>query len=1676
MARDFFAELDQQAEEIEQRKQRELRRKVAGSRRLEQLPEKISEIVTGEFDTPGEILAKLPTVAGTAIGAGLGGPAGAALGAIGGSAVAGGIEELAAMAAREGYTKAPYEFLTGEEFLTKEEIARLPPEEARLTAQRQMPVYKAAGREFQDIATGIVALPAQIGRALTDEDAPSLGDLAGETLAGATESIARTISSGGLRREEPISSILDIASIAGVPAYAKGFSAGKGLRGRARTGREAAREFRGEMIDTVGAAIEKSPAGAIISGYKGVTPGLRPVIEEAGATRRGGIARATEPAQALERALAEAPTETADKVMRWFADVEASMPGRKEGIEASRKVRQLQRIAEDTPEILDQPWFQPVKEALDEGVTWNQLATDIDAVDIVGKILRATEDPELRGLERLGKKQAKLKAKLTAQEEELTAAQAKQAQIRQQVQQEKIASLDEQVQSLVPEDVLQSADKTSLATATKKFGEETGSERWVDYATEPKEAAVTQEAFKIRERSLQPQKVDAAGTKIKREYDKETQKAQNALRQAVKKANPFKTQEAKDSLLSAGMRDFEQGTFGDLGASELGPAARAANALRDLRKKHRAELDGYKKAKEEIPYSVTQRHRSEIAAATPTVEQKAAWTKFLEPLNKIAEKGAPTWDPILAWRRATKNLSDDPTQAAAQLERAADAVRDMKGSLENFQLPLDEYGFAEWKVAQRSLDEFNESRGLTAADAQRQYIKEIEQKIADVEAELRGNPLQLPKDVPSGEPIAAATRLRVTGAVEKGAAQANLKQLNKQLADLRRERKKAMRDLSKGRSAATQAQIRQGQVIGRRAGEVAATKRRMSAIERQRDTLIAKIKEQNKDFDSPAGVPPIKDVIERGVLKNVETEFLQRQGAMLVLDGAPLNTVESAIKRAGFGDNLLDAVKTGRLRFETAPGADPGLATFLNEGGTLQYLAAQAENAKELASYGRLGEDTLAANLTSYIAALYDEDVLLQQKRLIAEDKLQRDAARILSNVEDVQAASKALTKLIDEARSKISVGRGAMAGKPATLGPVDRGMFRRAIAKYNQDLDQQIIMGRHGPDKLPQLYAETLRRQEMALGEARVLRGAKRYSLSAAEIIGIETMPKRRVRFGSRLDGTQESIPTITYQNETWAQVPTTKIQGSDQARWGELAGRWMRLQDLKKLEGSVRMRASLLRRVTNAWKANKILGRFGGHVMQLIENMVKTSFMGGAQDVAKLPLTYRKLKKSVANPKAPESKMYVLARDAGVFEDDLLASGFPTLKMGTRTGPDFLEMMLDEIRRIGGEAKVLDPSLRGKLENLKTAAKGLSKPEARLLVQENIPEILTSIYELPTEYIINRNYKGFGLKKLWEAQDATFRFYAFETALQNKAKNISARTGESVKNVFERLTKDPEQIKQAAAESRQWGFDYSDLPKWAEIARSVPFVGVPFVAWPVKATGFYTRLGWQRPEQFKLLKEATDAQTALASDRERRTLQFAPPWAKRRAVLVSPEQILNTTFMSPVTYWPITENWVQGGTDQTNRGAFAGLGGALNSLYEVGVNYSTFLQRPIYQEDDTALQALAKSMNYLVAQEGPGVVGDILYKLTPALTGESELFRGRRLSPWEAVAHTFGIKAETVDLPRAVKASKDTFQKRIRNAKKWFKKLTPEERLDPDNRREFDQRMIRAYEEYAGKLTPYF
>jgi len=1731
------------------------------------LPGRTVDILAKEVSTPGQVLMKLPTVLGAVTGGalagagtlGIGTAAGAAAGGALGSLASYGIEELAAAAARQGWEtgKDAYEFMTGDKWVSQEELAKMPPEEARLKSRRQQSSLNTLGMEAKDIATGIPALLGMLGRgiaesvAVSERPSPVLtkeqrkeigertagaGQVVSQVASGMAEDVARTVGRGGFRREAPLTSTLDLATLIGLPAGVKGAQSAKGLGGKTRAFFEEGRKARGQVYEAVPKIARKAteqipvagPAAVkgaewLTSGYAGVTKELKPIIEGARAQLRGGLGGATAPSQQLERALKNAPADFAEKTMRWFADLEAAQPSRAAGLETSRKVKELENLARETPEILDTEFFKPIKDALDSGVSWKTLQTDADALSAIQTIFDETARKEVGLLSRIAAQQQRQQKALTKAEERLQEAKAKQQTIIEQEQQAKIAETEKQINELIPEDIAQQVDDIGVAQATQRFGRETGTERWVDYATEPKEAAIAARVSAKRERAFEPEAIERGGAKIEQEFQKETEALAARLERQSQTDNPVKTAAGRESLFRTSVTDDD--------LKDLYRAFEAEDRLEALRIAHKNERAEILKSGGEITADVVRKQKRERALAQPTELEKAGWKSALEEINKLSDKPA-TWRPTQAWRNATKNLSSNPQQALRQLSAAEEAMRGAPG-FENFKLKTDEFGFDEWVSSAKTADDLRAERGLTKTEAQSAYVKKIENEIADIEAELRGNPLQIPEEIPSGAPISAAQKLRVKGAAKKAVTGEQLKQLNKRLANLRRERKVALRNLAKMRGPASAAQIQQARIIGGRQKEVASINKQIRDLDKRRSAVQERLRQKGSALYGAQGLPNIVDVIDRGIYKNVETEFLNRQGAALTLDGKPLNTIASAVERVGFGDDLVEAAKTGRLKFETAPGAEEGLARFLNEGGTLQYIAMQAENAKELAAYGRLSQPILQTNLYSYITALYDEDVLLQQKRIIAEDNLQRRAANIILNVQDVKSAVEDLSKLIektrknlqaaqnvkptgegaakasalyseemarmqkqaieadpawreanrqltqaiDQERSRIKVARGGASGKPATLGPVDRGIFRRAYAKYNQDLDQQIIMGRHGPDELPQIFAETLRKQQMALGEARVLRGARKYSLSPAEIINLESMPKRTVRFGSVMDGTRESVPSITYQGETWAQIPTTKVQGTNQARWGELAGQWMRVQDIDKLQGSLRLRATLLRRLTNAWKLGKVVGRFGGHLNQLIENMTKTSLMGGPQDVAKLPTTFLNLQKAVRDPTKPASKSYVRARDAGVFEDDLLANGFSSLNIGARKGADFLELLLDEIRRVGGSAKVLDPSITGKIENLKTAMRGLSKPEARLVVQNNIPEILTSLYELPTQIVVEKGYKGVGLKKIWEAQDATFRFYAFETALKQEAKNRAARSGEKWQKIYERLLDDDAAIKSAAQESRRWGFDYSDLPKWAQMARNVPIIGVPFIAWPVKATEFYTRLGWEKPGPFLGMKAASDAQTDLATQQERETLQFAPPYAKRRAMLVAPDKFINTAYMSPITLYPFTETGFEKQTELGSKGAFAGLGGALSSFVEVGTNRTAFFDRKIYEDLDDTKTKVQKSLSHIVAQEGPGVIGDFLFKIVPALTGENEMFRGRNLSALEALAHTFGIKVQTVDVKKSVALARRRLRNRKNDIKTWWRyKLTPEMRKMNKYKREYDRKMAAAIAEFDGTMQPYY
>lgn len=1731
------------------------------------LPGRTVDILAKEVSTPGQLLMKLPPALGAVTGGvlagagtlGVGTAAGAAAGGALGSLASYGIEELAAAAARQGWEtgKDTYEFMTGEKWLSQKELAELPSEEARLKSRRQQSSLNTLGMEAKDIATGIPALLGMLGRGLAESVAvserfsPTLTEeqrkdiekrtagaaqVGSQVVSGMVEDVARTVGRGGLRREAPITSTLDLLTVGGLPAGVKGAQAAKGFGGKTRAffeeGSKARKQaYKGiseisrkatEQVPVVGPAAVKG-AEWLTSGYAGVTKELKPIIEGARTQLRGGLGGATAPSQQLERALKNAPEDFAEKTMRWFADLEAAQPSRAAGLETSRKIQELEALARETPEVLDAEFFKPIKDALDAGVTWKTLRTDADALSAIQTIFDETARKEVAVLSKIATQKRRQQKALADAEQRLRDAQARQQSIIAQEQQAKIAAIDDEVSRLVPEDVAQQIDEVGIAQATKEFGKETGSERWIDFASEPKEAALAARVSAKRERAFDPEVIEDAGAKIQQTQKKETETLAARLERQAQTDNPVKTAAGRESLFRTSITDND--------LKDLYRAFEAEDRLQNLSAAHKSERAEILKSGGEITPDVLRRQKRERALAQPTELEKAGWKKALEEINKLSDKPA-TWRPTQAWRNATRMLSSDPQQALRQLSAAQDAMREAPG-FGNFELKLNEFGFDEWLDSAKAADELRAERGLTKTEAQSAYVKKIENEIADIEAELRGNPLQIPEEIPTGAPISAAQKLRVRGAAQKAATGERLKQLNKRLATLRRERKTALKNLAKARGPATAAQVQQAKIIGARQKEVASINKRIKDLDKRRAAIQDRLRQKGSALYGAQGLPNIVDVIDRGIFKNVETEFLNRQGAALTLDGKPLNTIQAAIDRVGFSDNLIEAAKTGRLKFETAPGANEGLARFLNEGGALQYIAMQAENAKELAAYGRLSQPTLQTNLFSYIAALYDEDVLLQQKRIIAEDNLQRRAANIILNVQDVKKAvedlsdliektrsnlqaaqnvkptgegaakvsalyseemarlqkqaaeadpawreaNRQLTQAIEQERSGIKVARGGASGKPATLGPVDRGIFRRAYAKYNQDLDQQIIMGRHGPDQLPQIFAETLRKQQMALGEARVMRGAYKYSLAPAEIINLEAIPKRSVRFGSVLDGTRESVPSITYRGETWAQIPTTVTQGTNQARWGELAGRWMRLQDIKKLEGSLRLRATLLRRATNAWKLGKVVGRFGGHLNQLIENMTKTSLMGGPQDVAKLPSTFTRLQKAVKDPTKSTSKSYLRARDAGVFEDDLLATGFAGINVGARKGVDFLSMLLDEIRRVDGSAKVLDPSITGKLENLKTAIKGLRKPEARLVIQDNIPEILVSLYEVPTQLIVEKGYKGVGLKKIWEAQDATFRFYAFETALKQDAKSRAARSGEKWQKIYERLLDDEDAIRNAAAESRRWGFDYSDLPKWAEFARSVPLVGTPFIAWPIKATQFYKRLGWEKPGPFKMMESASEAQTDLATERERETLQFAPPYAKRRAMLVAPDKFINTAYMSPITLYPFTETGFEKTAMMESKGPLVGLGGALLSLWEVGSNKSIFFDRKIYEDDDTDATKVRKAMSHIIAQEGPGVIGDILFKLTPALTGENEMFRGRNLTTLEALAHTFGIKVQTVDVGKSTALARRRLSNRKNKIKSWWRyTLTPEMRKMPKYRREYDRRMMAAHAEFDEAMQPYY
>ena len=71
-------------------------------------------------------------------------------------------------------------------------------------------------------------------------------------------------------------------------------------------------------------------------------------------------------------------------------------------------------------------------------------------------------------------------------------------------------------------------------------------------------------------------------------------------------------------------------------------------------------------------------------------------------------------------------------------------------------------------------------------------------------------------------------------------------------------------------------------------------------------------------------------------------------------------------------------------------------------------------------------------------------------------------------------------------------------------------------------------------------------------------------------------------------------------------------------------------------------------------------------------------------------------------------------------------------------------------------------------------------------------------------------------------------------------------------------------------------------------------------------------------------------------------------------------------------------------------------------------------YFDKDLYKPTDTDGEKLRKALWHVFSTEGAGVVSNIVDKVIPALLGEEDARRGRKMSPAHALASFFGFKVE--------------------------------------------------------------
>lgn len=473
------------------------------------------------------------------------------------------------------------------------------------------------------------------------------------------------------------------------------------------------------------------------------------------------------------------------------------------------------------------------------------------------------------------------------------------------------------------------------------------------------------------------------------------------------------------------------------------------------------------------------------------------------------------------------------------------------------------------------------------------------------------------------------------------------------------------------------------------------------------------------------------------------------------------------------------------------------------------------------------------------------------------------------------------------------------------------------------------------------------------------------------------------------------------TFKPGEWVQVPDSKIQGTDVAKYGKLAGRYLPgpvWNDLRQtVGGQFKPFGETFSKVLTAWKTAKTALSPAVHTNNIVSNFV----MADWHDVS-------------AAHTAKALRILLGAHDLGG-EGALGRAGNAVASAGGIADREAAQAIVTRYRDSGGDigSWATQEVAREQLEPLLAAiqaeadAGDPNSPDAQLAAASAL-ELLRA-GELKAAAVRAGASTGKSVVTeartvidLYQSEDEVFRLARWLKAKEEGATDLEA--GKLARESF---------------------MDYSINAPWIQAMRATAF---PFIAYTYRAAPMLLDIARRKPH--KLLKLMTLAAAANylgvmmgggGDDKERKLL---PEEKAGRIWGLVPKLIRmpwNDANGSPV-YLDIRRFIPVGDVVDLGAGHSAiplppslQPGGPLAMIGEIALNQSAFTGKPITLETDTAAERTQKVMDYLYKWATPNVLGlPGSYATTgvaDAAKGRTDAF-GREQSVGQAVASSFGLK----------------------------------------------------------------